>query len=74
VYRVRLHNDERASVVYFNPRERTLPVVFGPFYDQGQLVTPAYWGSHWPLARGNATGSAIDERIHSSPHHTSLMT
>jgi hypothetical protein len=74
VYRVRLHKDEPASVVYFNPRERTLPRMFGPFYDQGQLVTPAYWGSHWPLARGNATGSAIDERIHASPHHTSLMT
>jgi hypothetical protein len=74
VYRVRLHKEEPASVVYFNPRERTLPRVFGPFYDQGKLVTPAYWGSHWPLARGNATGSAIDERIHASPHHTSLMT
>jgi hypothetical protein len=74
VFRVRMHKDEPASVVYFNPRERTLPKTFDPFYDQGQLVTPAYWGSHWPLARGNATGSAIDERIHASPHHTSLMT
>jgi hypothetical protein len=49
-------------------------MVFAAFSDVGQLVTPAYWGSHWPLARGNATGRAIDERIHTSPHHTSLMT
>lgn len=74
-YRVRAHQDDPASVVYFSPRQRSLPpLVFGTFYDQGQLVTPAYWGSHWPLARGNATGSAIDDRIHVTPHHTSLMT
>ena len=75
VYRLRAHKDDPASVVYFTPRQRTMPpLVFGAFYDQGQLVTPAYWGSHWPLARGNATGSAIDERIHATPHHTSLMS
>jgi len=74
VYRVRPHREDHASAVYFNPRERTLPKVFAPFYDQGQLVTPAYWGSHWPLARGNATGYKIDERIHATPHHTSLMS
>lgn len=75
VYRLRAHKDDPASVLYFTPRQRTLPpVVFGPFYDGDQLVTPAYWGSHWPLARGNATGSAIDERIHLTPHHTSLMS
>jgi hypothetical protein len=73
-YRVHPHREEPASAIYFNPRERTLPKVFAPFYDKNQLVTPAYWGSHWPLARGNATGLAIDERIHSSPHHTSLLT
>ena len=27
-----------------------------PFFDAGQMVTPCYWGSHWPLARGNSTG------------------
>jgi hypothetical protein len=74
VYRVHPHKDETASAIYFNPGERTLPMVFASFSDMGQLVTPAYWGSHWPLARGNATGRAIDERIHTSPHHTSLMT
>ena len=34
-----------------------------PFSDGGQMVTPCYWGSHWPLARGNSTGSKIDDRI-----------
>jgi hypothetical protein len=74
VYRVHPHKEDSASAIYFNPRERRLPKVFAPFYDQSQLVTPAYWGSHWPLARGNATGRAIDQRIHATPHHTSLMT
>jgi hypothetical protein len=74
IYRLHAHKDDPASLVYFNPRQRQLPVPFGPFHDHGQLVTPAYWGSHWPLARGNATGRAIDDRIHVSPHHTSLAS
>ena len=49
-------------------------VIFGPFYDRGQMVTPCYWGSHWPLARGNATGSKIDDRIMLSPCHNSVMS
>ena len=40
-----------------------------PFFDGGQMVTPCYWGSHWPLARGNSTGQ--DDRrpdpVHSVP-------
>lgn len=74
VYRVRPHKDDPTSFVYFSPRIRKFPMPFGAFYDQGQLVTPAYWGSHWPLARGNMTGSKIDDRIHATPHHTSLMS
>ncbi len=75
IYRVRLNNKERLAAVYFNPRDRRFPpVIFGPFYDHGQLVTPAYWGSHWPLARGNATGNAIDQRIALTPSHNSLMS
>ena len=42
-------------------------VIFGPFSDRGQIVTPCYWGSHWPLARGNATGSTIDDRDRTDP-------
>ncbi len=75
VYRVRLHKDETANAIYFTPNENKFPtVLFDPFFDAGELVTPAYWGSHWPLARGNATGSKIDERIHITPCHNSLMS
>jgi hypothetical protein len=76
VYRVRPHRLDPESAVFFSPNHRELPqMVWGPFVDKGQVVTPGYWGSHWPLARGNATGSgAIDERIHATPHHTSLAS
>ncbi len=52
IFRIRLNKQEEMTGVYFNPMDRDLPqIVFGPFYDQGIQVTPAYWGSHWPLAR-----------------------
>ncbi len=75
VYRVRLHRDEPLAAVYFNPLDKQLPpAVFAPFRDQGQIVTPTYWGSHWPLARGKTTGWAIDDRIHLTPCHNSVMS
>ncbi|MCB9769899.1 MAG: hypothetical protein H6752_17005 [Candidatus Omnitrophica bacterium] len=75
IFRVRLNKQERLSGIYFNPRDFDLPqIVFGPFFDQGVMVTPAYWGSHWPLARGKTTGGSIDDRIHLTPSHNSLMT
>jgi hypothetical protein len=75
VYRLRTHKDEPKAAVYFNPLESQPPkIVFGAFHDQGQLVTPCYWGSHWPLARGNATGSKIDDRVTLSPCHNSVMS
>ncbi|MBI4325811.1 MAG: hypothetical protein HY674_11175 [Chloroflexi bacterium] len=77
IYRVQFHKEERETAVYFNPRDPFRVedlVIFRPFWDQGHLVTPAYWGSHWPLARGNTTGGAIDNRIHVSPSHNSLMS
>ncbi len=49
-------------------------MVFGPFFDRGEMVTPCYWGSHWPLARGNATGNAIDDRVGLTPCHNSVMS
>jgi hypothetical protein len=67
--------DEDLAAVYFNPNETKLPpVVFAPFFDRGEMVTPCYWGSHWPLARGNATGNAIDDRIGLTPCHNSVMS
>lgn len=75
VFRLRLNRREEMAAICFNPGDRAFPpVVFGPFEDQGLLVTPCYWGSHWPLARGNATGSKIDDRIAISPCHNSVMS
>ncbi len=85
IYRLRLGGDRRTeppppgdeglAAVYFNANETKLPtVVFGPFFDRGEMVTPCYWGSHWPLARGNATGNAIDDRIGLTPCHNSVMS
>jgi len=75
VYRVRLHAQEPMTAVYFNPCDTGPPrTLFPPFFDQGELVTPAYWGSHWPLARGNATGWKIDDRMSLTPCHNSLIS
>jgi hypothetical protein len=74
IYRVRLHKDEPGAAISFNPINTLMPRLFGPFYDRGEMVTPFYWGSHWPLARGNMTGLAIDDRIYLSPSHNSIMT
>ena len=38
------------------------------------MVTPCYWGSHWPLSRGKSTGGEVDNRIGLSPAHNSLLT
>jgi hypothetical protein len=63
------------AAVYFNPLDTKLPpAIFAPFFDKGQLVTPTYWGSHWPLARGKTTGWAIDDRVQFTPCHNSIMS
>jgi hypothetical protein len=63
------------AAVYFNPLDLRLPpAIFAPFFDKGQLVTPTYWGSHWPLARGKTTGWAIDDRVQFTPCHNSVMS
>ncbi len=75
IYRLRLSKDEELAAVSFNPNLTVLPpVVFAPFFDQGEMVTPCYWGSHWPLARGNSTGRTIDDRIALTPTHNSVMS
>jgi hypothetical protein len=75
IFRLRLNRKEELSAVYFNPNETRLPpIVFAPFFDKGEMVTPCYWGSHWPLARGNSTGRAIDARIQFTPCHNSVMS
>ena len=75
VYRVRLHRDDTQTAISFNPIDTHLPKhLFSPFYDRGVMVTPAYWGSHWPLARGNTTGWTIDDRIFLTPSHNSVLS
>jgi hypothetical protein len=74
VYRIRLHKNDPLSAVYFNPNLFSKPREFGPFYDKGYMVTPAYWGGHWPLSRGFNTMSSINESIWTAPAHNSLMT
>ncbi|MHB0961000.1 MAG: hypothetical protein ACYC0X_22595 [Pirellulaceae bacterium] len=75
LFRLRARDDDREAVILFHPTEtRMPPAIFAPFMDAGHMVTPAYWGSHWPLARGNMTGGAIDERLHVTPSHVSLMS
>ena len=74
VYRVFDAKDDPSGAVYFNPHDPTTPISYQPFFDRGLMVTPAYWGSHWPLGRGKSTGYTIDDRIYSNPGHNSLMT
>jgi hypothetical protein len=74
IYRMRFHKDSDMGAFSFNPIDTHLPVyLFSPFYDRGVMVTPFYWGSHWPLARGNSTGWAIDDRISLTPAHNSTI-
>ena len=74
VYRLRTHKDDAATAIYFYPGDLTMPIAYAAFYDRGYLVTPAYWGSHWPLGRGTSTGRTIDDRIYSNPGHNSVLT
>jgi hypothetical protein len=75
IYSVSLDPSDPLRAILYNPRDSELaPLWFGHFQEGAEIVTPAYWGSHWPLARGNATGSAIDDRIAVTPSHNSLMS
>lgn len=72
VYRLFAHKNDPAAAIYFSPHDATTPKAYEPLYDRGQMVTPTYWGSHWPLGRGKWTHWAIDEGIYSSPAHNSV--
>jgi hypothetical protein len=72
VYRFFGHKSDFASAIYFSPGDATVPGAFAPFYDRGQMVTPTFWGSHWPLSRGRWTHWSIDEGIRSGPAHNSI--
>jgi hypothetical protein len=75
LYRIRFSALDTASAIYFNPGWTRLPVqAYRPFYSQGQMVTPFYWGNHLPLARRKPTGINIDDLASMTPAHNAMMT
>jgi hypothetical protein len=75
LYRIRFGTREPLSAVYFNPGWTRLPVwALPPFYSQGQMVTPFYWGNHLPLARRKPTGINIDDLASMTPAHNAMMS
>lgn len=75
VYRIRFSALDTTSAIYFNPGWTRLPVqAYRPFYSQGQMVTPFYWGNHLPLARRKPTGINIDDLAFMTPAHNAMMT
>lgn len=75
VYRIRSHKNDKQTALYFHPSKDHFPMLqFGSFYEKGVMVTPAYWGSHWPLLRGKSTGYKIDDLADRTPAHNSLMS
>jgi hypothetical protein len=74
-YRIRFHALDTAAAVYFNPGWTRLPVqAYRPFFSEGRMVTPFYWGNHLPLARDKPTGHSIDDRAATTPAHNAMMT
>lgn len=73
LYRIFQEQRDSVPVIQFSPTSPPPGMAFGALYDQGQPVTPAYWGDHWPLSRGKLTRYYIHEGIHSGPAHTALI-
>jgi hypothetical protein len=72
LFRIFNQRNDPFSAVYFSPKD--VPILlslYAPFFEEGQQITPAFWGSHGPLSRDTSAGR---ELIMSSPAHTSLMT
>ncbi len=74
IYRMKIHKKEPLSAFSFSPLLSKKPWAFAPFKDQGLIVTPAYWGGHWPLSQGFNTGRSISDAIWTGPSHNSLIT
>jgi hypothetical protein len=75
LFRIRFGIREPLSAVYFNPGWKRLPsTAYRPFYSQGQMVTPFYWGNHLPLARRKPTGHNIDDLAAITPAHNAMMS
>lgn len=75
IFRIRFGIREPLSAIYFNPGWKRLPsTAYRPFYSQGQMVTPFYWGNHLPLARRKPTGINIDDLAAMTPAHNAMMS
>jgi len=75
LFRIRFGAREPLSAIYFNPGWTRLPsTAYRPFYSQGQMVTPYYWGNHLPLARRKPTGINIDDLASMTPAHNAMMS
>ena len=75
LFRIRFGTREPLSAIYFNPGWKRLPsTAYRPFYSQGQMVTPFYWGNHLPLARRKPTGINIDDLAAMTPAHNAMMS
>jgi len=75
LYRIRFGTHESLAAIYFNPGWTRLPsTAYRPFYSQGQMVTPFYWGNHLPLARRKPTGINIDDLAAMTPAHNAMMS
>jgi hypothetical protein len=75
LFRIRFGTREPLSAIYFNPGWTRLPsTAYRPFYSQGQMVTPFYWGNHLPLARRKPTGINIDDLASMTPAHNAMMS
>jgi hypothetical protein len=75
LFRIRFGSHEPLAAIYFNPHWTRLPsTAYRPFYSQGQMVTPYYWGNHLPLARRKPTGINIDDLASMTPAHNAMMS
>jgi hypothetical protein len=74
LHRIRIGKRDPLAAICYSPwgSLHDLPG-FSPFTCDGVLVTPMYWGCHWPLSRGYPTGWTISNRIHETPGHCSSM-
>ncbi|MDD2765082.1 MAG: hypothetical protein PHE83_14040 [Opitutaceae bacterium] len=71
--RLRMNRRESLAAVTFPLTNPGKPDLFAPFYDTGAMVTPCYWGPHWPLSRGLDTGWTISDRVSQGPGANSVM-
>lgn len=73
MYRIYQDRFDPVPVIYFSPTNPPPAMGFGPFHESGEMVTPAYWGDHWPLSRGKLTRYHIHAGLFTGPSHNSFM-